>query len=142
LNDAEYEYLKKVIDPHILSAVRQHCIDRLDRYPTTLMEDRRERLLNQREREKVLRLMEFNVNGNHSNQTAINGLKDELRELDRMDLVLRYRIREKGYWSQCTRLEIEPTKQYMQTIKRKQKRRKTKFYQPRRMTISPQIQKS
>ena len=143
LNDAEYEYLKKVIDPHILSAVRQHCIDRLERYPTTLMEDRRERLLNQREREKVLRLMEFNVNGNHSNQTAINGLKDELRELDRKDLVLRYRIREKGYWSQCTRLEIEPTKQYMQTIKRKQKRKKTKFYQPRRMTmISPQIQKS
>ena len=73
-------------------------------------------------------------------------LKDELRDLDRMDLVLRYRVREKGYWSQCTRLEIQPTHEYLQAIKRKQRKRKSEFYQPRKMTIKspriPQIQKT
>lgn len=70
--------------------------------------------MNERDRNRVLQSMERKVE-----RAEMERLREDLSALDRMDLVLRYRMREKGYLSTCTQIEIAPTHQYLQAIMRK-----------------------
>ena len=131
LNENNMQFLNDKIDSNVEYSIHSICNSHLNAYPTSLTQDREELKFIESKRKKIIETLNYhnkqskfdsnttniaiNSNNNNNNDNAVNwtdyevfknNLLSELTALDRESLILQYRIREKDYWSVCSRLHI------------------------------------
>eukprot|EP01083_Nonionella_stella_P164914 547319_1 len=121
LNDFEFDYLQNTVDPFVQHSLNRLCDDLLNEYPNTYVADQVELQKTERKRTRVMNRLRWNRNRNMSKTQSAT---DELALLDRSSLALQYRVREKTFLKQCSKLRFEPTSSYLKSIMKRKREKK------------------